>query len=183
MHDSATIPYTTYMRKGGFTIIELLVVIAVIAILAALGFTMAFQLRARTKLSRVSEELVQISSALTQYAEDNNYQYPVDTSRAVPPGLERYLARGTWPESVWPDGVYDWDNWISNGQQIYQITYRLCDIGDPVAKCADPVLFPRFVHGSGIYYCISGPCVPHRDFPTVPGYCVNCKPKEVNPPL
>jgi len=171
------------MRKGGFSIIELLVVIAIVAILTALGFTMAYKLKGRSKISRVSEELVEISSALTQYAEDNNYKYPADTDRSVPPGLEKYLSGGKWPTSIWPHGVFDWDNWLNGGVQVYQISYRLCNLGDPASWCSDPTYFPHFTSGSSIFYCISGPCLPHRDYPTAPGYCVNCTPKEINPPL
>lgn len=170
------------MQRRAFTIIELLIVIAIMAILATLSVLYVRQARTKAKLSRVSTELSQISSALTQYAEDNNYQYPPDTSRAVPPGLERYLTGGTWPEGPWPTGVFDWENWLhpTTNEQIYQISYRLCDIGDPESACADPILFPNFVRNSSIFYCISGPCIPHRDSPSVPAYCVNCNPKPQN---
>lgn len=173
--------YTIYMHKRGFTMIELTVAVVVLVLLSVLTALFVFKSRANAKLSRVSSELTSISTAVTQYAEDNNYQYPPDTSRGVPPGLEPYLQGGAWPESAWPNGVFDWDNWIAaNGQQIYQITYRLCDVGDPVATCSDPVLFPNFTRNSGIYYCISGPCIPHQSEPTAPAYCVNCKPHEQN---
>jgi hypothetical protein len=138
--------------------------------------------RSTAKLSRVSTELTDIATSVTQYAEDHAYQYPPDASRGVPPGLEKYLAGGTWPTGGWPQGVFDWDNWLhpTNGQQVYQISYRLCDTDDPVEDCSDPVLFPNFVRNSSIFYCISGPCIPHHDSPDVPGYCINCTPKEQN---
>ena len=169
------------MKKRGFTMVELGIVIVIIAILTALAIFYYTHARANAKLARVSTELGDIATSVNQYAEDNNYQFPADTSRGVPPGLEKYLANGVWPVSVWPNGVFDWDNWVDgNGQQIYQISYRLCDTNDPITDCSDPVLFPNFVRNSSIFYCISGPCVPHRDTPTVPGYCVNCVPKEQN---
>lgn len=157
---------------------------AIFLILIALSIVGMTKLRSRSKLTRITEELNGIATAVTQYAEDNNYAYPADTSRSVPPGLEKYLAGGKWPTSVWPEGVFDWDSWVNgSNQQIYQMSYRLCDISDPIASCSDPQLFPHFTRNSSIYYCISGPCVPHRDYPTDPGYCVNCKPKEINPPV
>jgi len=89
---------------------------------------------------------------------------------------------------VWPHGVFDWDNWTTvNGQpspQILQISYRLCDLvsdpSEPVTDCQDPILFPTFTQYSSIFYCISGPCVPHQNAPTDPGYCVDCRVKKVN---
>ena len=168
------------MRKRGFTIIELTIVIALILLLSALITLSLFKSRQKAKLSRVSTELSDISTSLAQYAEDNGYQYPADVSRAVPPGLEKYLQGGVWPKSVWPHGVFDWDNWVVNGVQTYQISYRLCDINDPIAWCSDPVLFPNFTRNSSIFYCISGNCVPHIDHQTDPGYCVNCADKTVN---
>lgn len=178
----------SYKRRG-ITLTELLIVIVVIAILATLVMVSMGRAKEKAKLSRVTAELQDIAKAVTQYAEDNNYQYPADTSRSVPPGLEKYLSGGVWPTSIWPHGVFDWDNWthpgpgVNQGKQIFQITYRLCDNDDPLSYCSDPVLFPHFGRNSAIYYCISGPCIPHESEPTAPGYCVNCKTKEVNPPL
>ena len=168
------------MKRRGFTLIELLVVIALIAILAVLGVMSYTKSKQRAKLSRVSTELTEIAQAVSQYGADNNYQYPPDASRAVPPGLEKYLVGGVWPTSVYPYGQFDWENWPNGGQQVYQISYHLCGLIDPIAYCSDPVLFPTFVRDSSIFYCISGPCIPHQNEPTIPGYCVNCKPKEVN---
>jgi prepilin-type N-terminal cleavage/methylation domain-containing protein len=174
-----------YKRKG-FTLIELLIAIAIIAILAALVMVSIQRRRSDSRLARVTSELSELSTALVQYAEDNNHVYPDDVSRGIPPGLERYLPAGTWPISVWPQGVFDYDNWVRTdagpnlGKQVYQISYRLCDTNDPISTCSDPILFPNFTRYSSIFYCISGPCVPHRDYPTDPGYCVNCNPKKQN---
>lgn len=160
---------------------ELIIVVSIIAILATMAIVGYGKARQKAKLARVDKDLSTIAVALNQYAQDNNFQYPPDTSRGVPPGLEKYLTGGVWPTSAWPHGVFDWDNWVdTSNNQVYQITYRLCDTNDPIAYCSDPVLFPNFTRNSGIYYCIQGPCVPHRDEPTAPGYCVNCTKKEVN---
>ncbi len=175
------------MKKWrGFTLVELMIAIAIIVILATIITLYLFKQRSNSKLARVTEELTTMSTALSQYAEDNNYVYPADVDRGLPPGLEKYLAGGQWPISVWPHGVFDYDNWqrtdsgANYGKQVYQISYRLCGLSDPVSYCQDPVLFPTFTQKSSIFYCISGPCVPHRDAPFDPGYCVNCNPKKQN---
>lgn len=173
--------------KRAFTVLELLVVIALIGILAYLLTINLYKMKQKAKLARVSSELSSIATSVTQYYQDNGYVYPPDAGRGVPPGLEKYLPDGNWPTSIWPHGVFDWDNWTyagpdatKIGQKIYQISYRLCSTTDPVEYCSDPVLFPNFTQYSAIFNCISGPCVPHVDHPTDPGYCVNCNPKEVN---
>ena len=153
---------------------------AIIAILAVLAAMSLYRVREKAKVTRISTELEEIAQSVTQYAADHSYQYPADTFRAVPPGLEKYLQGGTWPTSVFQNGVFDWENWLNNGKQVFQISYHLCDITDPIEYCSDPILFPQFVRDSSIYYCISGPCIPHQYEPFIPGYCVNCKPKEVN---
>lgn len=168
------------MRRPAFTLIELIITITILALLSYLGAAAYLHLRERSKLARVSADLFDMGSAVTQYVQDNNYQYPADVSRGMPNGLEKYLAGGVWPKSIWAHGLFDWDNWTNNGQQVYQITYHLCDVNDPIEYCSDPVLFPTFVRDSGIFYCISGPCIPHQNEPTIPGYCVNCTIKKVN---
>jgi prepilin-type N-terminal cleavage/methylation domain-containing protein len=167
-------------KRRAYTVIEIVIVIAIILILATLTAVSMAKARQRAKLTKVTTELTEIASSLSQYAEDNNYAYPPDANREVPPGLEPYLVGGVWPVSAWPTGVFDWDNWTINGAKVYQISYRLCDSSDPISACSDPVLFPNFVRNSAIFYCISGICVPHESTPTVPGYCINCKPKEQN---
>lgn len=166
--------------------VELLIAIAIIAVIAGLVTTYVYKRRAQTKLARVTAELTMLASALAQYAEDNNYTYPGDAGRGIPPGLEKYMAAGSWPVSIWPNGVFDYDQWThpgpgaDQGKPIYQVSYRLCDLGDPIESCSDPDLFPNFTRYSAILYCISGPCVPHVDHITDPGYCVNCTRKEMN---
>jgi prepilin-type N-terminal cleavage/methylation domain-containing protein len=187
MADSFAGLYTEDMQqRRGFSLTELVIAIAIIALLATLVTVGLYRRRSEAKLARVSLELANLSTALAQYSEDNNYQYPADVSRGIPPGLEKYLAAGSWPISIWPTGVFDYDNWLhpgpgaNTGKQVYQISYRLCGLSDDIKYCSDPVLFPNFVRNSSIFYCISGPCIPHESSPTAPGYCVNCKPKEQN---
>lgn len=186
-------------RKRAFTLIELIVVIAIIAVLSILVILSLYRLREKAKLSQLSDDLASIAKSVNQYADDNNYRYPDDVSRSVPPGLEKYLAGGTWPVGPWKYGQFDWDNYPYTyhgqttpagvpakyqpylGQNILEINYHLCPLGDPnPADCSDPILFPTFTADSGIFYCLDGPCVPHQLEPDIPGYCVNCKIKPVN---
>jgi prepilin-type N-terminal cleavage/methylation domain-containing protein len=171
-------------NQPAFTLLELLVVITLIIILAVMIYIGIYRMESNAKLARVTNELTAIANAATEYAQDNNNTYPADVSRGIPPGIQPYLAGGLWPISIWPHGVFDWDNWTTvNGQpspQILQISYRLCGLSDPVQDCSDPVLFPDFTRDSAIFYCISGPCIPHQSDPTAPAYCVNCNPKNIN---
>jgi prepilin-type N-terminal cleavage/methylation domain-containing protein len=188
MADLTGAAYTRAMqRKRGFSILELTVAVGIIALLAALVMFTMHNRRAHARLARVTVELNTIASAMAKYAEDNNYQYPAEVARGLPPGLEAYLAGGQWPTGAWPNGLYDYDAWVHPGpgadlgRQIYQISYRLCDeVNDQAEACRDPILFPGFTHHSAIFYCISGPCVPHIADITAQAYCVNCTPKKQN---
>lgn len=160
--------------------IEIVIVIALLLLLTTLVSLSLHKTKEKAKLAKVTIDLNGIAISVSQYAEDNGYQYPDDAGRGVPPGLQKYLQGGTWPTSAWPHGVFDWDNWIVNGVQTYQISYRLCDTSDPIGYCSDPVLFPNFTRNSAIFYCISGNCVPHVDHQSDPGYCVNWADKTVN---
>ena len=180
-----------HYRKG-FTVIELLIVITIILLLIYLAFVGTLTARAHAKVSRVGVELAEIADAANQYAQDNGFTfpgptdpYPADVDRGVPPGLQRYLAGGTWPTSIYPKGVFDWDSWPSpiDSSQVHQVTYHLCGLNDPISYCSDPIVFPHFTRYSSIFYCIDGTCVPHEFHPSDPGFCVNCKVKSVNPPL
>lgn len=157
--------------------------IAIIAILAYLVILSLGRAKAKARLSRTSSELSSIANAASQYAQDNNLNYPGatdpypgDVNRGVPPGLEKYLTGGVWPTSAWPKGVFDWDSWSSpvDGTQVHQITYHLCGLNDDISYCSDPILFPQFTRYSSIYYCIDGTCVAHQSYPTAPAWCVNC---------
>lgn len=168
------------MRKRGFTVIEIVIVVSLLILVSTLVTVSLLKSRQKAKLARVTTDLVGIASSVAQYAQDNNYQYPADVARGVPPGLERYLVGGVWPTSAWERGIFDWDSFIRDGVQTYQISYRLCGPGDPDSYCSDAALFPNFTRNSSIFYCISGNCAPHHSAPDVPGYCVNWEDKTVN---
>lgn len=165
--------------KKGFTLIELLVVISIIGLLSSIVFIFTESARNSAREVRVLAELRNINKALAIYLIDYG-DYPPDTDREVPPGLEPYLASGVWPEeTAWPGSVFDWDNWAdpdNPGQRIYQISVRFCPIGEP-----DECQFPTsewaedFDINSSVYYCIAGACRSHIAEPIDhPGYCINC---------
>ena len=131
-------------------------------------------------MARAQEELRNIYTALKLYANDHGGAYPPDANRAVPPGLEKYLASGTWPTAPWPNSVFDWENWAPSAisyppqSQVYQISIRFCDLS---GNCYFPneSWAANFDTYSAVYYCISGPCRPHSSQPVDhPGLCVNC---------
>ncbi|MEM4260108.1 MAG: prepilin-type N-terminal cleavage/methylation domain-containing protein [Candidatus Woesearchaeota archaeon] len=70
--------------KKGFTLIELLVVVAIIGILAALVISYLGQARLKSRDSRRKSDLKSIYTALTNYSDDNNGNYPANTAALVP---------------------------------------------------------------------------------------------------
>lgn len=166
-------------RDGGFTLIELLVVISIIGILATMLMPLYVNARKAAYTARAKAELRNIAVALERYAIDNG-GYPPDVSRNLPPGLEKYLAPGTWPAAPWPGSVYDWDNWAASDMayppntQTYQISIRFCT---DINTCSFPneTWAAGFDYYSAVYYCVSGSCRAHSSQPTDhAGYCINC---------
>lgn len=76
-------------KSKGFTLIELLVVIAIIGILAAVVITYLGQSRLKARDARRKQDLKDIRTALEQYADDNNGNYPANTAALV----SQYMAR------------------------------------------------------------------------------------------
>jgi prepilin-type N-terminal cleavage/methylation domain-containing protein len=163
--------------KSGFTLVEILIVLSIIAILSSVVLVSVLKAKEASYYVAAKEEFNSIRNSIEMYVEKNG-DYPPDTDRSVPPGLESYLSSGTWPESPWPGSSFDWDNWTDpdTGESIYQISIRFCPLGDP-SRCR----FPKqswasdFDYFSSVYYCISGPCRSHISKPIDhPGRCVNC---------
>ena len=166
-------------KNKGFTLIELLAVIAIIAILSAIVMNSNARVKEKTYLSRTNVELKSFAYALKMYAFEHNGVFPDDVNRDLPAGLEAYLSTGTgnWPDAPWPGSVYDWDNWMIDGQPVYQISVRFCPIGGPLSACHFPnePWAQNFNVDSAYYYCISGSCRSHQNEPlNYPGYCSNC---------
>lgn len=168
---------TLLLAEAGFTLIELLIVIAIIGILASFMLSNIRHSRQAAYLARAKQELESIHKSLELFLTDNG-DYPADTNRDIPPGLEQYLAPGLWPNAAWPGSVFDWDNWDvpGTGEKIYQISIRFCPIGQP-SQCRfpDQDWADNFDVNSSVFYCILGPCRSHiSEQPNHPGYCVNC---------
>jgi len=166
--------------KPAYTFVELMMVLLIIASLATLSALRLRVVRVNQKVATVGQSLQELATAMTQYAEDNNYVYPADVARGLPPGLEAYVPANRWPAtSPWKEGVYDYDNWTVSTGQLYQMSYRLCNLDDPESSCCDATRFPKFTRNSAILYCISGSCIAHESSPNDPAYCVNCRNKEI----
>lgn len=171
-----TISHNTSQK--GFTLIELLIVIAIIGFLANVVVGSMQGARQKAFSVKAKQEFKSIESSLEQYKTDNDGNFPEDTNRDIPPGLEQYLAPGIWPDAPWPGSVYDWDNWVDpdTDEPIYQISVRFCPAGEP-EQCKFPSepWAEDFDINSSVYYCIEGPCRSHINQPiTHPGYCINC---------
>jgi prepilin-type N-terminal cleavage/methylation domain-containing protein len=171
------------MRNRGFTAVEIVVVISIIAVLASIVFAVLHSTRGKTYYARALSEYETMAFALDLYQNDNDGEYPADTNRDVPPGLEEYLAGGqneNWPNAPWPGSVYDWDNWQDPDDEdlrIYQISIRFCPLGGSIDTCnfPDEEWAENFGVNSAVYYCVEGACRAHQYEPIdYPAYCVNC---------
>ncbi len=175
-------------NNKGFTLIELLIVITIIPILALVVFLSLIGVEKRVYAVRNKVEAKSISQALDLYFMDNNYQYPCDTNRDMPPGIEKYLSTNpAWPKAPWPGSVYDWDYWVQdpnttpwkdendhskgrcagillyspNTEPVYQLSIRFCDINGLNCNFPDEIWAQGFDSKSSVYWCKKGPCRAH----------------------
>lgn len=167
-------------QAKGFTLIELLIVIALVGILAAV-VVMAINPGKRFDelyLAKSKEQLGVLVRATEAHALTQG-DYPADVDRNIPTALLDDLRGSNWPTAPWPGSVFDWDNIdLGGGASYQQYSIRFCSItGD---NCQYPKYFEwasGFDYQSAVYWCMAGPCRPHRDRPqSHPGFCVNCPP-------
>ncbi len=117
------------LKNTGFTLIEILIVISLsTAIVVGYTYTSSRSAKERAYFTRAVSELSIISNAIKLKVQDDNV-YPADVSRALPAGIESYIAtpNSAWPSAPWPGTVYDYENWDSG--QVIQISARFCQIG------------------------------------------------------
>ena len=70
--------------KKGFTLIELLVVIAIISLLSSIVLASLGTARSKARDSKRIQDLIQVRTALEEYALDNNGLYPTDPVSPFP---------------------------------------------------------------------------------------------------
>ena len=78
------------MKRNGFTLIELLIVVAIIAILAAIAVPNFLEAQARSKVSRVMNDMRAIATAIESYTVDNN-RHPIGWAEGVGLGLWNWV--------------------------------------------------------------------------------------------
>src|SRR5690242_8033203 len=83
-------------RLGGFTLVELLVVIAVIAILAAILLPVISKAKGHGQATACLNNLKQMVSAWTLYADDNNDMMPLTLLNEFNVGLPFRALPGSW---------------------------------------------------------------------------------------
>lgn len=64
------------IRRDGFTLVEILIVLAILALLAAIAFSVASRVREKGRAATCSSHLKQIALAMQQYVQDFDGQYP-----------------------------------------------------------------------------------------------------------
>lgn len=126
----------TKSKTTGYTLIEILIVISITTMLVV-GFTYVSARKGKEKayFTRAVSELSIISNAIKLQVQEYNV-YPADVVRALPAGIEDYLAtpNDAWPNAPWPGTVYDYENWDSG--QVIQVSARFCLAGQN-STCKD----------------------------------------------
>lgn len=87
----------TLQKTAGFTLVELLVVITIIAVLAAVAFTLGPKMKKRGEFAKSVQNLRQIGSMMGVYSSDNSLKIPALKVAADPLGpVEEVL----WHEAL-----------------------------------------------------------------------------------
>ncbi len=93
----------TQCRKSGFSLAELMVVIVIIGLLATLVVPKVLRNLFVANVGKAKADIVQISSAVDQYAIENNGRYPESLEVLVTPDENgfTYLSQETVPKDPW----------------------------------------------------------------------------------
>jgi prepilin-type N-terminal cleavage/methylation domain-containing protein len=128
-------------RSGGFTLVELLVVIAIIGVLATLVLLQLGTARGRARDTKRITDVNQIRSAVEQYFEDNNGEYPPGITDA---DIGNYMTRV--PTDPLTDDPYQYDT--DPTFQAFQIVAELENSAAALDNDAD--LVPGDLNGGGV---------------------------------
>jgi prepilin-type N-terminal cleavage/methylation domain-containing protein/prepilin-type processing-associated H-X9-DG protein len=77
--------YMNPTKKDGFTLVELLVVIVIIAVLAALSFTVAPRMMLKARANAAMQNLRQLGPLISTYAADHEMKLPPAKAKATQP--------------------------------------------------------------------------------------------------
>lgn len=80
-------------RSSGFTLIELLIVIAIVAVLAAISFTLATKIKSKAQSAVCASNMRQVGTAMLEFAMDNQNKLPPMSGISPKTGK---------PAGIWP---------------------------------------------------------------------------------
>ena len=92
----------------GFTLLELIVTTGTIATLLAIAITAYGEFRLRANVAVTATEIRVISTAFYAYMVEEG-EFPEDSHRDLPDGMEDYLSEAIWDEETPMGGYYNWE--------------------------------------------------------------------------
>src|SRR5690606_14678950 len=95
-------------RHSGFTVLELLVALSCVGILASIALPQISEYRERAQVAQTASELRGLATAFMAYATAHE-DYPPDSHRELPPGMDAYVSPHLWQEETPLGGFYNWE--------------------------------------------------------------------------